>query len=116
PLMCPHLLIDIFKIHVSMDCLCYPGVPRLEWPALSPDLNPIETLWDQLSRRVEARNSVPQNLNDLRAAFQVEWDAVLQQTISRLMNSMRRCCQAVMTLTFFVVIYSPPLAFVSINL
>ena len=30
-----------------------------ERPALSPDLNPIETLWDQLSRRVEARNSVP---------------------------------------------------------
>ncbi|KAJ8362960.1 hypothetical protein SKAU_G00117910 [Synaphobranchus kaupii] len=70
------------------------GVPQMEWPALSPDLNPIENLWDQLTHRVEARNSVPQNLNDLRAALQEEWDAMPQQTISRLVNSMRRRCQA----------------------
>ncbi|KAJ8368992.1 hypothetical protein SKAU_G00090200 [Synaphobranchus kaupii] len=36
-----------------------------------------------------------QNLNDLRAALQEEWDAMPQQTISRLVNSMRRRCQAV---------------------
>ncbi|KAJ8349455.1 hypothetical protein SKAU_G00245850 [Synaphobranchus kaupii] len=30
------------------------------------------------------------NLNDLRAALQEEWDAMPQQTISRLVNSMRR--------------------------
>uniref|UniRef100_A0A3B1IPN0 Tc1-like transposase DDE domain-containing protein n=1 Tax=Astyanax mexicanus TaxID=7994 RepID=A0A3B1IPN0_ASTMX len=71
------------------------GVPQMEWPALSPDLNPIENLWDQLSRLVEARNSAPQNLNDLRAALQEEWDAMPQQTISQLVNSMRRRCQAV---------------------
>ncbi|KAL7851757.1 hypothetical protein AOLI_G00221130, partial [Acnodon oligacanthus] len=64
--------------------------PQMERPALSPHLNPIENLWDQLSRRVEARNSVPQNLNDLRAALQEEWDAVPQQTTSRLVNSVRR--------------------------
>uniref|UniRef100_A0A3B3QRZ8 Transposase Tc1-like domain-containing protein n=1 Tax=Paramormyrops kingsleyae TaxID=1676925 RepID=A0A3B3QRZ8_9TELE len=64
-------------------------------PALSPHLNPIETLWDQLSRCVEACNSVPQNLNDLRAALQEEWDAMPQQTISQLVNSMRHRCQAV---------------------
>ncbi len=29
------------------------GVPQIEWPALSPDLNPIENLWDQLSRCVD---------------------------------------------------------------
>jgi len=67
----------------------------MEWPALSPDLNPIENLLDQLSRLVEGRNSVPQNLNDLRAALQEDWNAMPQQTISRLVNSMRRRCQAV---------------------
>ena len=61
------------------------GIPQMEWPALSP-----ENLWDQLSHRVEARNSVNQNLNDLRAALQEGWDAMPQQTISRHVNSMRR--------------------------
>uniref|UniRef100_A0A3B3SMU5 Tc1-like transposase DDE domain-containing protein n=1 Tax=Paramormyrops kingsleyae TaxID=1676925 RepID=A0A3B3SMU5_9TELE len=78
-----------------LETLLETGVPRMEWPAFSPDLNPIETQWDQLSCRVEARNSVPQNLNDLRVALQEEQDAMLQQTISRLVNSMRRQCQAV---------------------
>ena len=31
------------------------GVERMEWPASSPDLNPIEHLWDQLGRAVRAR-------------------------------------------------------------
>lgn len=44
------------------------GVPQMEWPALSPDLNPKENLWDQLSRHVEGHEPAPQNLNDLRAA------------------------------------------------
>uniref|UniRef100_A0A8C4IUI6 Tc1-like transposase DDE domain-containing protein n=1 Tax=Dicentrarchus labrax TaxID=13489 RepID=A0A8C4IUI6_DICLA len=59
------------------------GKPQMEWPALSPDLNPIENLWDQLSCCGEGRHPAPQNLNDLRA------------TISQLVNSMRRRCQAV---------------------
>ena len=66
----------------------------MEWPALSPDLNPIENLLDQLSRLVEGRNSVPQNLNDLRATFREEWDAMPQWTIIRLVNCMRCRCQA----------------------
>uniref|UniRef100_A0A671VKC8 HTH cro/C1-type domain-containing protein n=1 Tax=Sparus aurata TaxID=8175 RepID=A0A671VKC8_SPAAU len=81
--------------HIIRERLLETGVPQIEWPALSPDLNPIENLWDQLIRRVEARNSVPQNLNDLRAALQEEWDAMPQQTITRLVDSMRRRCIAV---------------------
>uniref|UniRef100_A0A3Q3SUE0 Tc1-like transposase DDE domain-containing protein n=1 Tax=Mastacembelus armatus TaxID=205130 RepID=A0A3Q3SUE0_9TELE len=57
------------------------GVPQLEWPALSPDLNPLENVWDQLSRLVEARTPAPQNLNDLRDALQEEWNA-MPHTIS----------------------------------
>ena len=91
--------------HIIRERLLETGGPQMEWPALSPDLNPIENLWDQLSYRVEARNSVPQNLNDLRAALQEEWDAMLQQTISCLVNSRRRRCQAVTDAQGHVTIY-----------
>ncbi len=34
-------------------------------------------------------------ISDLTAALQEEWDAMPQQIISRLVNSMCHCCQAV---------------------
>uniref|UniRef100_A0A668ACI7 Tc1-like transposase DDE domain-containing protein n=1 Tax=Myripristis murdjan TaxID=586833 RepID=A0A668ACI7_9TELE len=93
---------NVCKIPLIFYGLCiYNSREGMEWPALSPDLNPIENLWDQLSRRVEARSSVPQNLNVLRAALQEEWDAMPQQTISRLVNNMRRRCQAVIDADIF---------------
>ena len=42
------------------------GVERMEWPACSPDLNPIDQLWDQLGRAVHARVTNTTRLADLR--------------------------------------------------
>ena len=28
------------------------GINRVDWPAYSPNLNPVQTLWDELQRRV----------------------------------------------------------------
>ncbi|GFX34769.1 transposable element Tcb1 transposase [Trichonephila clavipes] len=38
------------------------GFARMAWPAYSPDLNPIENLWDALGRAVSSRFPPPATL------------------------------------------------------
>ncbi|GFY25845.1 DDE_3 domain-containing protein [Trichonephila clavipes] len=56
------------------DCLDSEGIQRLVWPARSPDLNPIENVWDALGRQVAGRNYSPTNKNTLIRALTEEWD------------------------------------------
>ncbi|GFV79775.1 transposable element Tcb1 transposase [Trichonephila clavipes] len=41
-------------------------IPRMDWPAYSPDLNPIEHMWDMLDRRIAARQPPPTCLPEFR--------------------------------------------------
>ncbi|GFR59753.1 transposable element Tcb2 transposase [Elysia marginata] len=58
-------------------------------PPYSPDLNPIEHLWDLLDRRVRMREPQPQTLLQLERALHEEWDNIPQQAVQRLIGSMR---------------------------
>ena len=55
------------------------NVAVLPWPSKSPDLNPIEHLWDTLDRRVRQRQPQPQSLQQLVNALQDEWNNIPQQ-------------------------------------
>ena len=52
------------------------GVEELDWPAQSPDLNPIEHLWDELEWRLRARPSGPTSVPDLTNALLEEWSKI----------------------------------------
>ncbi|GFW68879.1 transposable element Tcb1 transposase [Trichonephila clavipes] len=49
------------------------GIARMAWSAYSPDLNPIENLWDALSHAVCSRFPPPATLIKLETALQEEW-------------------------------------------
>ncbi|GFT19972.1 transposable element Tc3 transposase [Trichonephila clavipes] len=67
------------------DCLDSEGIQRLVWPARSPDLNPIENLWDALWRQVAGRNYPPTNKNTLIRALTEEWDKLPQQLLDNVL-------------------------------
>ncbi|GFT14810.1 transposable element Tcb2 transposase [Trichonephila clavipes] len=68
-------------------------IERMDRPARSPDLNPIEHVCDFLGRRLAARTLPPVTIRELRLALQDEWAAMPQQLIDTLILSMGRRCE-----------------------
>ena len=64
------------------------NVNVLPLQAVSPDMNPIEHIWDYLGRKVRARGNV-HNLRDLENALIQEWKNIPNVVIRRYVRSMR---------------------------
>ncbi len=87
-----HLMLqhDNARPHVARICTQFleaENIPVLAWPAYSPDMSPIEHVWDALDRRIRQRVPVPANIQQLRTAIEEEWTNIPQATINNLTNS-----------------------------
>ncbi len=69
------------------------GVTVLDWPANSPDLNPIENLWGIVKRKM--RDTRPNNTDDLKATVKETWASIPPQQCHKLITSMPRRIEAV---------------------
>lgn len=65
----------------------------LEWPAQSPDLNPIENLWGIIKRSVAARK--PMNKASLWEIIQQEWNKITPSQCAALVGTMSKRCAEV---------------------
>ena len=80
---------DNARPHV--DRICQQFLNRgnvLPWPAVSPDMNPIEHIWDYFGRKVRARGNI-HNLRDLENALIQEWNNIPNIVIRRYVRSMQ---------------------------
>ncbi|GFW29315.1 transposable element Tc1 transposase [Trichonephila clavipes] len=73
---------------VVQDCLDSEGIQRLVWPARSPDLKPIEIVWDALWGQVAGRKYPPTDKKTLIRALTEEWDKLPRQLLDNVVQSM----------------------------
>lgn len=71
------------------------NIERMEWPPLSPDMNPIEHVWSRMKLNMKDREGRMDNLDDLMNAVREEWEAIPQQFLRNLVEGMPRRVEAV---------------------
>jgi len=89
-----HFQQDNVRFHTTPETVTYlheKGVTLIEWPPWSPDLNPIENLWDVIKARVYGR--FPQSMEEMENLVREEWAAIDLKFISHVCCNMPRRLQ-----------------------
>ncbi|GFW19506.1 transposable element Tcb2 transposase [Trichonephila clavipes] len=66
------------------------NIQSMSWPANSPDLNPIEHVWNMLGRQISALSHPPSSVTELKRALQEAWNRLSPQHIHHLIATAKR--------------------------
>ena len=69
------------------------NITVMNWPVQSPDLNPIENMWDHLKRTVGEKN--PKTTKELWKSVKDAWNKFPRERLLNLIDSMPNRCKAV---------------------
>jgi transposase len=85
--------------HTARDTLAFlreRGLVPIFWPALPPDLNPIEMLWNRIKNIIEEKDpEIHRSYPKLRAAIIEAWSSISDKEVRDLIRTMHDRCQAV---------------------
>ena len=82
---------DNTAIHTSKltkDWFKTKNIEVLDWSTKSPDLNPIENLWEILSRRVYKNICQFKDREPLKSCIKQYWNEIPSETLRKLIDSM----------------------------
>ena len=71
-------------------------IPVIWCPPQSPDLNPIEHLWEHLKRKLREYENHPSSITELWERTSKEWEAIPKEVVQNLIESMPRRVDAVL--------------------
>ena len=71
------------------------NIPLMDWPAISPDLNPMENLWGILSQQVYFSGRQFDSSRELRKCIEAELKKIPLPTLRSLVESMPRRINAI---------------------
>jgi transposase len=76
------------------------GIIPIDWPPFSPDLNPIETVWNKLKDYIEIHypdldGGKQYTYDKLRQIVREAWDSISSELLQSLVDTMHDRCQAV---------------------
>lgn len=70
------------------------GIPKAPWPALSPDFNPIEHIWDWMRKEIDEMEEVD-SVPKMKKAMEQVWQALslerINAEIEKLPHIMAKC-------------------------
>jgi hypothetical protein len=68
----------------------------MDWPAQSPDISPIEHLWEHLKRKLVEYEIPPKGILEPWNRVEEEWNKIPPEVCQNLIESMPRCIEAVL--------------------